>query len=341
MGCGAGTVREQLTVEDKIQDDSAPEQSSASGTSWQDPMTPPKPASQPPTPTGNAWQDDGSPAPRKMLSPPSARGEYEEEDPMDLTLESVCGPTIVPLGTTVGSPAPYNQPLRILLIRHALSKGSGGGMVTDPELSNLGVQQAQRLGAWLRHELEDSFPMFVSSPMRRCIHTVMPAVTFMGLPKESFVCHGAAYELACAGTELDSSNQQDLEAEFSVRCVGFKANGWDYQGNSLVETEAELIYRVRRLIWWLEKDAFNFPILLGRPDVENPVLVLCMHETILDLIVRILVDAEPILEYDGKVKNKMKNSFITELSRSTSGNLTVTRSDSGEHMRFAVQPLMA
>lgn len=238
-------------------------------------------------------------------------------------------------------------PLRILLIRHAAYKGSSGGAVPDPGLSLLGEQQAQRLSAWLEHELHDVSPdgvFVVSSPMRRCLATMRPVVERLGLPREYYICHGAAYDVACAGMEMPGSSQSDVDSEFPVSCIGFGASGWDYRGSSPKETEPEFLARVRRLVSWLEHEAFRFPASRrswsGRGD-KSPVLLLCMHEAVLDLIIRILVDHEaPLHHYDGKIRHPIKNSFITEVVRSEDGALSLVRENSSEHMRFAVPTLM-
>lgn len=268
--------------------------------------------------------------------------------PLDVSLKSMSsfqnshGSTKVHRELT--EPKGQQKPLRILLIRHAAHKGSSGGAVPDPELSTLGEQQAQRLGAWLEHELREVSPdgvLFVSSPMRRCLATLRPAVGRLGLPRECYICHGAAYDLACAGMEVAGSLQLDVENEFPVSCVGFGTNGWDYRGSSPKETEEEFLARVRRLVSWLEQEAFRFPASRGSLGDKSPVLLLCMHEAILDLIIRILVDGEAHLQnYDGKVRHPIKNSFTTEVVRSENGVLALVRENSSEHMRFAVPTLM-
>lgn len=238
-------------------------------------------------------------------------------------------------------------PLRILLIRHAAYRGSSGGAVPDPGLSSLGEQQAQRLSAWLEHELHDISPdgvFVVSSPMRRCLATMRPVMEGLSLPREYCICHGAAYDLACAGVDMAGSSQSDVENEFPVSCVGFGTSGWDYQGSSPKETEPEFLARLRRLVSWLEQEAFRFPASRGSwsgQGDKSPVLLLCMHEAVLDLIIRILVDGEaPLHHYDGKIRHPIKNSFTTEVVRSEDGAFSLVRENSSEHMRFAVPTLM-
>eukprot|EP00928_Gymnodinium_smaydae_P057656 TRINITY_DN40877_c0_g1_i1.p1 TRINITY_DN40877_c0_g1~~TRINITY_DN40877_c0_g1_i1.p1 ORF type:complete len:308 (+),score=31.36 TRINITY_DN40877_c0_g1_i1:118-1041(+) len=266
------------------------------------------------------------------------------EDAMDLTLESVVSPA--PEGPSNPSESlacnVCTAPVRILLVRHAQSACTNGGQVLDPSLSNLGTQQAQRLSSWLTHELRNAAPSgirVVSSPMRRCLMTILPAIKSLGLPREACICHGLSYEQACL--EANGSRQSDVEAEMPFSCVDFGQSGWEDRDVSSSETSHEFLLRVRRFIAWLQKHAFDFQPLADSDNMKELVLVLCMHETVMDLIVRIVVDGEDIREYDGKAKYKVKNSYTTELMRNGLGQIGVVRHNSGEHMRFAVPPMIA
>mmetsp|Transcript_119593 Transcript_119593/g.338502 ORF Transcript_119593/g.338502 Transcript_119593/m.338502 type:complete len:337 (+) Transcript_119593:84-1094(+) len=277
-----------------------------------------------------------------------------KERSMDLTLESVSGPlerecsleSVGPASAS-GSPATWKYPLRVLLVRHAQSgkKESSnflGGKASDPELSNIGSEQAQRLAAWLGEELREVAPqgvLVVTSPMRKCLLTILPAVRALELPRESCICHGGAYELGCAGTAIPGSSSRQIEEEFACRCTGFGPIGWGYQGDSPTETESDMVLRVRRLVAWLQDTAALE--LQAKEGVADRVLLLCMHETILDLIVRVLVDGDVAFNVNGEIKHKLKNSFITELLWSATGDVLIVKANRGDHLRFAVQPLIA
>ncbi|MBI3215460.1 MAG: histidine phosphatase family protein [Mycobacterium sp.] len=68
--------------------------------------------------------------------------------------------------------------MQLLLIRHALPHRSEHGQGSDPELSEVGHEQARRLPAALRR-----FPVsrLVSSPQRRAVQTAGPVAAELGL----------------------------------------------------------------------------------------------------------------------------------------------------------------
>jgi probable phosphoglycerate mutase len=65
--------------------------------------------------------------------------------------------------------------MELLLIRHAepvrVGPEESGGQPVDPELTPVGVEQAERLADWLSHE---SLDHVLSSPMRRATSTAEP-----------------------------------------------------------------------------------------------------------------------------------------------------------------------
>ena len=69
--------------------------------------------------------------------------------------------------------------MQLLLVRHALPHRSDHGRGADPELSEIGVEQA----AWLPAALA-CFPLsrLVSSPQRRSVQTAEPVAAGLGLP---------------------------------------------------------------------------------------------------------------------------------------------------------------
>jgi broad specificity phosphatase PhoE len=71
--------------------------------------------------------------------------------------------------------------VQLLLIRHALPLRSGPGEGADPELSDVGWQQARRLpNALDRHSIK----RVVSSPQRRALQTAAPLADALGLDVE-------------------------------------------------------------------------------------------------------------------------------------------------------------
>ncbi|MFZ0834597.1 MAG: histidine phosphatase family protein [Mycobacterium sp.] len=71
--------------------------------------------------------------------------------------------------------------MQLLLIRHALPLRSRPGEGADPELSDVGVEQARRLPKALdRHPIA----RVLSSPQRRAQQTAQPVADILGLPVE-------------------------------------------------------------------------------------------------------------------------------------------------------------
>ena len=79
------------------------------------------------------------------------------------------------------TPRPYGDTVQLLLVRHALPLRSEPGQGSDPDLSEEGIAQAQRLPAALAR-----FPVsrLVSSPQRRAIQTAGPVAKELGLEVE-------------------------------------------------------------------------------------------------------------------------------------------------------------
>jgi probable phosphoglycerate mutase len=73
---------------------------------------------------------------------------------------------------------PYGGTVQLLLIRHALPLRSEPGQGSDPDLSEVGVEQAKRLPDALAR-----FPVsrLVSSPQRRAVQTAQPVADHLGL----------------------------------------------------------------------------------------------------------------------------------------------------------------
>ncbi|MGH3560627.1 MAG: histidine phosphatase family protein [Mycobacterium sp.] len=68
--------------------------------------------------------------------------------------------------------------MQLLLVRHALPLRSGHGEGADPDLSDTGIEQAQRLpGALARYPIA----RVISSPQRRAIQTAEPVAKDRGL----------------------------------------------------------------------------------------------------------------------------------------------------------------
>jgi 2,3-bisphosphoglycerate-dependent phosphoglycerate mutase len=69
--------------------------------------------------------------------------------------------------------------MELLIIRHGLPvRIDDAGGPADPELSELGHEQARRVADWLRHERIDAI---YTSPMRRAMQTAAPLAAAFGM----------------------------------------------------------------------------------------------------------------------------------------------------------------
>jgi 2,3-bisphosphoglycerate-dependent phosphoglycerate mutase len=76
--------------------------------------------------------------------------------------------------------------MELVLVRHAepvrIGPEESGGQAVDPELTRLGLVQAERLGAWMAGE---PVHHVVSSPLRRALETAQPVADAHGLAVET------------------------------------------------------------------------------------------------------------------------------------------------------------
>merc|ERR1719323_622877 len=99
--------------------------------------------------------------------------------------------------------------------------------------------------------------LVASSPMLRCLQTILPTVRNLDLPQKNCLVHGGGYEFACAGTAFAGTPQSSILARFpDFAPVCFGADGlWDYRGSSARETQEEARERAVRLFSWIWETA--------------------------------------------------------------------------------------
>lgn len=219
------------------------------------------------------------------------------------------------------TPQRLHSPVRLLIVRHARSANKARSSTTaaslDPDLSDLGYLQAEALGSRLRQDLErleGGRLMVVSSPMRRCLHTIRPTAHWLSLSgKDDCVVMGACYEFGCAGTGFYGSSVQELAQEFpefQPRCFG-QTGRWDYRFGSKRETEVEVKVRAVQIGDWIWEAALE---LSGRGSPRaDKVIVLCIHQTMADILCQLLVDGSCNGFAYGQLKYKLQNTAFTEL----------------------------
>lgn len=246
-----------------------------------------------------------------------------------------------PLAPTSGA---GQNPVRLLLIRHAQSankdKRPGEKSVSDPDLSDFGYEQAELLGERLLHEfasVEKGDVIIVSSPMRRCLQTIRPAVRQLKLPLDYCFCHGACYEYRCAGNAFTGSSDAEIAREFpEFRPVGFNDAGtWDYVGCNDKETEQECRARALRIVEWLQAEA-----AMARSSGTGPTrtLVLTIHQTMADLLCHILLRGDSSGWIYGEVAHKLHNASMTTLWLSADGSATLGKKNDAAHLLYMGSP---
>lgn len=214
----------------------------------------------------------------------------------------------------------------------------------DPELTELGFEQAENLTARLARDFTNDVILrralvVVCSPMRRCLLTIQPFMRRLRLGKDDCYCHGGFYEFGCAGKDRTSSTAEEIAREFSdfSPVGGFDANGhWEYRGNSPKETEAEAKERGMRLAEWLHTEGADL-VLSRAKGKEIPSLILTIHQSLADLLCQIMVDGHADKWTYGDITHRMSNTGITEIFLHADGKASFGMKNDDAHMLFTIR----
>lgn len=232
-------------------------------------------------------------------------------------------------------------PTRLILVRHAQSGNKvlvpGQRASANPGLSDLGYEQAEALGDRLAHEFgpmlsrQTGSLLIVSSPMRRCLLTMLPVVRQLSLTSDSCLCHGACFEFGCAGKAYKGSAIDIVRSEFpEFTPVSFSPNGaWDYRGDSDKENESECRARGARIVDWLRGEAI--PMAQDRGVSGIATIVLCTHQTFADLLCHLLLDGSSAGWAYGDIKYPLRNASMSEIYLHPSGKATPGVLDDAKH----------
>ena len=131
--------------------------------------------------------------------------------------------------------------MELLLIRHGLPVRRELEVgVADPELSEAGLEQAQRLGAYLRSEHLDAV---YASPLRRAFQTAQPVA----------VAHGLDIVVEPDVAEFDrTSNEyvpiEELKAANDPRWQAMMRGEWSQADQSPEEFQRRLVDAIERLV---------------------------------------------------------------------------------------------
>eukprot|EP00929_Paragymnodinium_shiwhaense_P046474 TRINITY_DN23661_c0_g1_i1.p1 TRINITY_DN23661_c0_g1~~TRINITY_DN23661_c0_g1_i1.p1 ORF type:complete len:361 (-),score=56.95 TRINITY_DN23661_c0_g1_i1:95-1096(-) len=212
------------------------------------------------------------------------------------------------------------EAVRLVLVRHGRSENRGRAewepAMPDPGLNAQGLEQAEALGERLAYDLAEARPLLVlSSPARRCLLTIQPALRRLRLPPGSCICHGAGYEFRGCGTEFPGTPAQEIMREFGdYECVGFRGNrSWDYRGGSPKETFEEIRARARFFLNFLRGDAVKLLFAQHCVPGGQPTLILCGHQTLSDLLLLLLLDGRDTSWEYGSPMYKLQNTGIMEV----------------------------
>lgn len=245
-----------------------------------------------------------------------------------------------PPSPSTAPPSPnLSANVRLLLIRHARSanktRNSDAAASLDPDLSDKGYEQAEALGRRLASDfkrMEAGDVIVASSPMRRCLLTILPAVGQLNLLAGDCLCQGYCYEYGCAGTEYAGSSQDAINTEFpEFQPVGFNEKGtWDYRGSNTRETEDEARARAVRIVEWIWDTAQTLS-LRGRSRFPKT-LILTIHQTMADLICQLLINGSSAEWVYGEVMYRLTNTGITEVTLENNGQARFGFQNSSNHL---------
>jgi len=283
--------------------------------------------------------DDTPPSPGKSQCGTKRRMHLAPDSPVSPAQNS-SAVSSTPASPSTSPPSPnLNANVRLVLIRHARSanKSRNGrtGPSLDPDLSDKGYEQAEALGARLANDfrsMDVGDLIIASSPMRRCLFTILPTVGRLNLLPGDCICHGACYEYGCAGMEFAGTPQDEIGSEFpEFQPVGFGAEGaWDYRGSSRRETEEEARERAVRIVEWIWETAQALS-LRGRSRFPKT-LLLTIHQTMADLICQLLIDGTAAGWVYGEVRYKLTNTGVTEVTLDTRGQAQFGFQNSSSHL---------
>jgi len=283
-----------------------------------------------------------------------AEGAFEDRSPLSRgslgssSCMDSCGSSSParPIGAASG------PPVRLLLVRHAQSANKEKGRLAkakgssskDPELSEKGYEQAEALGVRLARDFAQAKGrglIIASSPMRRCLLTIRPAVHRLGIRKEDCICQGAAYEYGCAGMAYMGSTTQEVKANFPEFTInGFSESGqWDYRGHNDKENEEDAKARSWRVVSWIWQ-VVEVLRQFGSTRRNTPTLVFSTHQTMADLLCFQLVSGSDAEWAYGDLTHKLNNTALTEIILKADGTATFGKRNDDGHLQGRNAPLV-
>eukprot|EP00403_Amphidinium_massartii_P028789 CAMPEP_0178399916 /NCGR_PEP_ID=MMETSP0689_2-20121128/15522_1 /TAXON_ID=160604 /ORGANISM="Amphidinium massartii, Strain CS-259" /LENGTH=483 /DNA_ID=CAMNT_0020020699 /DNA_START=99 /DNA_END=1547 /DNA_ORIENTATION=- len=247
------------------------------------------------------------------------------------------------------SSGPWQGDVRLLLIRHAQSanKGRRHGQKAcpDPELTDLGYDQANMLAKRMSREFRQKRPnlLIVSSPMRRCLLTILPSLKLLPIEQENCLCHGSCYEYGAVGKHFRGTHSSDISSDFpDFKLLGFNAEGhWDSNIHHEKEKEDDSDCRARgqRVKSWLVAEAVpklreiskDVPVN-GLRSRELPTVAFVTHQTIADLLCHLFLESSADEWRYGDIRYRLSNASMSEIIIHADGSATMGDLNDGSHL---------
>jgi probable phosphoglycerate mutase len=192
--------------------------------------------------------------------------------------------------------------VQLLLIRHALPLRSGPGEGADPELSDVGFEQARRLPKALdRHPIA----RVLSSPQRRAQQTAAPVADMLGLPVETDD-RLAEYDRDLAHYIPIEEIRTEFPEEWERLAAGHLPSGVD-------------------------EDAFVARVFAAVDDVvagggHDDTVAMFSHGGVINVILHRILGAEKLLSFP------IDYASVTRLRYSRRGEFTVAEVNGTEHV---------
>mmetsp|Transcript_69691 Transcript_69691/g.130055 ORF Transcript_69691/g.130055 Transcript_69691/m.130055 type:complete len:261 (+) Transcript_69691:85-867(+) len=198
---------------------------------------------------------------------------------------------------------------RLLFVRHAQAEAKSarqGEAVADPGLSATGLAQAEQLAArWrnLGYNLD-----IVCSPMQRCLRTAAPLFETPVAKGRRVLCHALLCE--------HGNNPADFSPERIVTALPLLKEPTEFSSNFVgfdISDECTLS-RATQMARWIRDQVREW-----YRDLPRQTLAIVSHQTILDCLLRILLDGTGSEWAYGNIKFKFANTGVYEVLLSDKG----------------------
>mmetsp|Transcript_43722 Transcript_43722/g.103249 ORF Transcript_43722/g.103249 Transcript_43722/m.103249 type:complete len:272 (+) Transcript_43722:84-899(+) len=204
---------------------------------------------------------------------------------------------------------------RILFVRHAQAEAKSerkGSSLNDPGLSPLGSEQARKLAAsWnsAGYKLD-----IVCSPMERCLRTAQPLFDSPVVENRRIVCHALLCE---HGNMPRDFSQQRITTAIPQLLQDQAIPGCGISESEFLafdSIDVSTLSRATRIADWLRSQVRSW-----YKDAPRQTLAVFSHQTLLDCLLRILVDGDGSKWSYGDIKFRFANTGVYEVHLNDKG----------------------